>query len=89
MKTIKIKADDIVIDFVVPPERQGQLIEVSFASVITEREDCMILRRVRDRSDQTEKIEAYHYAIDGEFEPQSKTPRLGRRIGRVVIEEET
>lgn len=88
MKTIKIKPDDIVIDFVVPPERQGQLIEVSFASVITEREDCMILRRVHDRADGSEKIEAYHYALDGEFEPQNQTPRLGRRIGRVLIQEE-
>lgn len=89
MKTIKIKASDIVIDFVVPPERQGQIVEVSFAPVVTERDDCMILRRVLDRADGSEKIEAYHYALDGEFEPQNQTPRLGRRIGRVVIENET
>lgn len=87
MKTIKIQPDDIVIDFVVPPERQGQIVEVSFASVVTEREDCMILRRVRDRADMSEKIEAYQHAVGEEFEPQNQTPRLGRRIGRVIIGE--
>ena len=89
MNIIKIKPDDIVINFVVPPELQGQIVEVSFGSAITECEDCMILCRVTDRSDRSETIEAYHYPVDGEFEPQNKIPRLGRRIGCVVIEEKT
>ena len=88
MKTIKIRTSDIVIDFIAPPERRGQIVEVSFASVVTEREECMILRRVIDRSDRSEKIEAYHCPVDGEFDPQNQTPRLGRRIGRVAIEKE-
>lgn len=85
MKTIKIKEIEIMTDWTIPPERQGQIVEVSFALANSERHDLVVLRRVFDRSDRSENITAHSPAVDYEWQPWNQTPPLGRRLGRAII----
>jgi hypothetical protein len=50
----------------------------------------VILERTYDRSDRSEAVVAYDMPSRGDgFEPWNKTPRLGRRLGRCSVEEES
>lgn len=87
MKTktsIKICKEDILSGFIVPPENRGQIVTTSYACT----EEC-ILKKTFDASDHTEKIVAYSRpASSDEYEPQNRSPKLGRRLGAAVIVDE-
>jgi hypothetical protein len=70
----------------VPPECQGQIVEVSYT---VDAEAGVILERTLDRSDGSEVIVAYDYpARDHTWDPWNGTPKLGRRLGRCTVEYE-
>jgi len=69
----------------VPPEHQGQIIEVSYS---LDAEAEVILERTIDRSDRSEVIVAYAYPKRraGSWEPWTRPPRLGRRLHRCQVQ---
>ena len=81
MKTIKISASDIQGPFITPPENAGQIVEVSYACT-----EDYILQLTEDRSDRSSEIIAYGWPASGEFTPQCRVPRLGRKMGAVKLD---
>lgn len=75
----KINRNELLENFVVPPQNMGQIVEVSY-SCTSEH----IIERINDRTDNSVKYMAYDF-VDDEFDPWNGAPRLGRRIGEVQI----
>ena len=80
MKTILIAPSDLMGPFITPPENQGQMVEVSYASTET-----YILQKTVDRSRRTEKMMAYEWPEGAEYSPQNKSPELGPLVGLAHI----
>lgn len=80
MKTIEIEKREIKHPFIVPPENGGQIVEVSYSCT-----ESYILVATLDKSDGSQKIEAYDWPRSGEFEPWNCAPKMGRYRGPVTI----
>jgi hypothetical protein len=71
------------LNFVTPPENQGQIVIVSYAC-----DGDYIYKRTYDQSDQEETIRLYEHPGEGDEEewgPWNRSPRLGDLVARVVM----
>ena len=69
--------------FIVPPENQGQIVEVSYAIAA---DDEVIIERTLDKSDRTIRYDAYEYPDkEWEWDPWNGTPSLGEHVGVCAI----
>lgn len=71
--------------FTVPPECGGQIVELSYAY----SPSAGIVERSFDRSDQTEQYRLYDDPSPEEgWDPWNGTPRLGRCLGTVTVDDD-
>ena len=72
--------DDL--NFVTPPENQGQIVIVSYAC-----DSNHIYARVHDQSDRSTVVCVYeHPEIDEDWEPQNGVPSVGDLVTRVEVQ---
>jgi hypothetical protein len=79
MKTIKINQSEIQ-TWHTPPENQGQIVTVSYASA-----GDVALEKIYDASDRSCEIYVYRHAVRGEWDPWNGTPKMGKKLGVAEI----
>jgi hypothetical protein len=69
------------LNFVTPPENQGQIVLVSYAC-----DGDYIYARAHDQSDRSTAVSVYeHPETDSDWQPQNGAPRTGELVGRVDL----
>ena len=82
MKKIRINREEVT--FIVPPEAEGQTVEVSYAIVTEGPWEGMVLKRAFDYSDREESITIHGMKGDF-FAPWNEAPKLCKKGKKVEL----